>query len=96
MAPLVLRIFIKNRHQGDDNPKGDDAGGDQENGDADFHPVGKVPIGGRQVPVEGDDPYVQPVYHETQHGPNRSPLDQLQIFLTNPHRIKETGQGHKP
>ena len=57
---FVVRVFIQYGHTGDDEPVDHDAQGDNEDADADFHPMGEIALAGGQMPVESHQRYVEP------------------------------------
>ena len=54
MFILVIGMFIKYRHSGDNETVHHQPDSDHESRDADFHPVRNISFIGRQMPVEGN------------------------------------------
>ena len=86
---------VQYRHTGNDKAKYNQSGGDQENGNRDFHPVWEISFARRQMPVKGNQADIQPIDNDTKNGPDRRPFDYAQIPLAHTDGIEKARQGHK-
>ena len=69
-------MFIQNGHSSYNKLEKDKPYGNDKNGYTDFHPMGKITIARRKVPVESDQTNIEPVEYNPQNGQHGCPLDQ--------------------